>query len=340
MLGYSPKKYDVYGIIGLAVVIIFAAGRNRVGTDFVTYMNIFKRYAAMEWGDFFSKVNDDILFNFINKITYSIGGRVFTWGVIAALIVIPIYSTVKKHYSDMDISCAMVVFLLLMYTTSFNVSREFIAVAIVFWGMKYVFENKFFKFALCVIIATMFHASAFVAITFWLFWSHKTDSAVVGNRRVLLIIAATIAVLGYQSIISFFSSNVSLFESYASYANDKDGGSNREFYLNLLVLFVISKLYKKFKDKDPRLEFLFSLLIVANLIGITGFSHPQVKRLAYYFSVPSQVIIFGYLPFCVEKHNKAFTTVSIYLYAIARFTLTAYILEQGHLIPYRFDLFG
>lgn len=337
-LSASKKKWALSAIFGLALVIIFAAGRFEVGTDSVTYQNIFSRNALMRWEAFFDKTHNDILFHTINKITYTWGGRVLTWGAIAALTVIPVYTTLRDEYPDISIGASMMVFLFLMYTTSFNVSREYIAVAIVFWGTRYVFKSKFIPFALCVLVAGLFHKSAFIAIILWLFWSHKNKKAITGWLRAFLIGLSAVAVVGYQEIISFVSSNISYFKDYESYAIDSFVGANRDFYLNLVVLLVILIVSKSLKERDPRLDYMLTLLIIANLIGLTGFTHPQVKRIAYYFSTPAELTIFGYLPTSFKRLDKNLVMMFIVVYVIARFTLTAYILGQGHLIPYEFSL--
>ena len=334
----TKKKWGFAALIGLAIVIIFAAGRDVVGTDFETYVNGFKRNAAMSWSTFFETTHNDILFNLINKITYTQGGRVLTWGVIAALIVIPVYTTLRDEYPNISIGTSMYVFFFLMYTTAFNVSREYIAVAIVFWGIKYVFKDKFIPFAACVFIAGLFHKSAFIAIILWLLWSHKDHKPIKGTKRGFLIVITTIAVYAYQSIISLITSNISYFEDYESYAFDKAGGANRDFFLNLVVLFVILIASKNLKKLDPRLDYMVLLLTIATIIGITGFSHPQVKRIAYYFSLPAELTIFGYLPSTSKIFSKNLVKLLICMYALARFTLVAYYLKQGHLIPYEFSL--
>ena len=179
----TKKKWGFAALIGLAIVIIFAAGRDNVGRDFVTYCRGFERNAALSWNAFFAKDHDDILFHLINKITYTQGGRVLTWGVIAALTVIPVYTTLRDEYPDISIGTSMFVFFFLMYTTAFNVSREYIAVAIVFWGIKYVFKSKFIPFAICILIAGLFHKSAFIAIILWFLWSHKNNKPIKGTKK-------------------------------------------------------------------------------------------------------------------------------------------------------------
>lgn len=339
LLGYSKKVVDPAGSLGLVIAILFAGGRYYVGTDFSVYVKGFIRNSKRSWSSFFNGDTEDFLFNAINKVTYGIGGRVFTWSVIMALTIIPIYIFIKKQFSDAVLFSVFSVFTLLCYTTAFNVSREFIAVAIVVFGIRFVFENKFKKFLICVAVAAMFHISALLSIVLWLFWSHKRNAPLSGRKNMFLILVTAFSAIAYQELISLVSSSFSAFKRYASLAQESGRGQNRDFYLNLAVLVVVLICYKKLKERDPRLVYMVSLLVVANLIGITGFTHPHVKRIAYYFDVPAQMVIFGYLPSCNLRLNKQTIVFLTYVYCVARFVLTAYILKQGNLIPYQFRLY-
>ena len=97
-----------------------------------------------------------------------------------------------------------------------------------------------------------------------------------------------------------------------------------------------AKILENIDEEEPRYQYFITLLILATLIGVTGFSHPQVKRIAYYFSIPADLVIYGYIPKKVPEQSRSLTFVILCIYVLARFTLTAYILKQGHLIPYEF----
>ena len=74
------KNINIYSILSIGILILFAAGRYHVGTDCDTYITIFERYSSYEWNDFFEQVDSDILFAIIAKVTYMCGGRILTWG--------------------------------------------------------------------------------------------------------------------------------------------------------------------------------------------------------------------------------------------------------------------
>ena len=334
------KTINIMSVIGLMIIILFAAGRYYVGTDCVTYNNIFARYAAYDWKTFFQITNAELLFALVAKVTFSAAGRVLTWGAFAALTVVPVYYTLKEEYPHVSFGVAMMVFLISFYTTSFNVTRQFVAVAIVFWGVKYVYNNRFVPFALSVVIASGFHQTAIIAILLWFLWDHKTHCAIIGWRRVCFLIGITLVIIFYQNVIEYLSSNISSFDKYESYTEISDRGKNRDLIVSIVEMVVLFLFRNPICNKDKRNDFLYSLLIISVLIGFTGFTHPQVKRIAYYFAMPSTVVLFSYLPTCFRNESRVVSKILIIGWFAGLFILTAYILGQANLIPYRFDLFS
>ena len=340
-LNEGRKKYNainLWSLIGLSILVVFAAGRYHVGTDCNTYIHMFERYAVLSWPQIFN--SGEVLFCATAKICYMQGGRVLTWAVFAGLTVLPIYLAIYRQYPELYGFAAFFAFLTLYYAFSFNITRQFIAVALIVWGMKFVFENRLIPFLLVIVLASGFHLSAPVAGLMWFLWDHKRNAPIEGQKKIILLLMITIVVFGYQEAISYITGNISIFGGYSSYADTSTSGQNRDLYLHIVELIVFLLLKGKMKVEDERVEVMYSLLIISALIGFTGFTHPQVKRLAYYYAVPAKMILFGYLPNCFTENSKKLAVVLVCIYTTAYFTLTAYILGESNLIPYQFDLFS
>lgn len=334
----GKNKSSIYNIIGIGILAIFAAGRYHVGTDMVTYEHSFARYSAYTWVELLRNSNGEILFAAIAKITYSLGGRILSWGTFATLIVVPVYLALKKYYQGISVGVAFFVFLFFYYTISFNVTRQFIAVAFIFWGLHFIYEDRFISFLVIVILATGFHSSAPIALLLWFLWDHKSHYAVVGKRRILLLLMAVILIIGYQSVIEYITTNISLFSRFDEYAETSLAGANRDLYLNILELIILMIFRKSLINADKKNEYMYTLLIITVLVSFTGFTHPQVKRIAYFFAMPSKSVLLGYLSYGFVDQSKWLSKVLVCMYAIFVFILTAYIMQQGNLIPYSFNL--
>lgn len=335
----NDKAINVVNIVGLIVIIVFAAGRYHVGTDTWTYMRIFRRFEEMNWSEFIHSIYGDYLFATIAKATYSLGGRVLTWGTFAALTAIPVYLALRKEYPKVSISVAFLIFLFSYYTTGFNVVRQMVAVAIVFYGLKFIFNNKLLPYLITILIAFGFHSSATIALPIWFLWDHKNGVPIDGSKRLLIIATTAVVCAGYQTAISIFTGGIDYYEQYSSYAVESSRGQNRDIYVYGIELFLILCYREKLQFIDKRVTFLLDMLIISFLIGLTGFYHPQVKRLAYYYAMPARMILFGYL-FAVFPKDKSQEAVKIFtiIWIATLFVLTAYILKQSNLIPYHFNL--
>lgn len=326
--------------IGLLIPIVFAAGRYYVGTDFVSYLYMFDRCAGVPWDLFLeSSYARSPLFFSICKVTYVFGGRVLTFGIIAALIVVLTYTTLRKQYPDIALGTSIVVFFFSFFSVSLNVCRQYIAVAIIFYGLRYIFEDKLIKFLFVVLVAVLFHKSAIIAVVMWFLWNHRNHSAVVGKKRCFLFLTVLAAILSYQKIIVVAINNISFLSNFRAYVNlSNNNASNRDFYLAIFQLVIILAMLTKMKHKDNRIDFMITMMGIALLIGITGFWHPQIKRVAFYFQMPSALVLCGYMPMCVKEREKNLMTALIILYVVLKFILTAYVLGQGNLFPYTFDM--
>lgn len=334
----KQNAINLWSFIGLSTLVVFAAGRYHVGTDCNTYIHMFERYALLPWSQILQ--NGEVLFCITAKLCYMLGGRVLTWGVFAGLTIIPVYLAIFSQYPKLYGFAAFFSFMSVFFAFSFNITRQFVAVALIVWGMKYVFENRLIPFLLIIILASAFHLSAPVAGMMWFLWDHKRNSPIVGQKKFLLLVTIAIIVFGYQEIISYITGHVSSLEYYAYYADTSTRGQNRDLYLHIAELVILVLLKRKMKVEDERVEVMYSLLVISVLIGFTGFTHPQVKRLAYYYTVPAKTILFGYLPNCFTQNSKKLVVALVCIYTAMYFTLIAYILGDSNLIPYRFDLFS
>lgn len=336
----STNNTSRAAFVGLVLLIVFAAGRYHVGTDMTTYNYIFARYSKMSCFSFFRNIESEFLFRVIAKITFAIGGRVLTWASFAALTVIPVYLTLRDDYKELCLATSFFVFCVAYYTTSFNITKQFVAVAIVFWAIHFLFNNQFFPFLVSIVIAAGFHTSALLAISIWFLWDHKKNCAIKGKKRVLILIVISVVVFFSQSVIKYVTSHISYLSSFSSFSELDRRGLNRDFYVSLFECAFIFVLCSQQRKENEVLDFMFSLLLISTIIGFTGFVHPQIKRNAYYFSVPAHVIISGYLPYRFTENSRTISKLLICTYFAVLFVVTAFILGEGDLIPYRFDLFS
>lgn len=335
----KKKSFITPAIIGFTIIILFAAGRYHVGTDMGTYTHMFERYLTSDWNAIFSE-SSEYLFLFIAKITYAIGGRVLTWGTFAALTAIPTFLALSDEYPKTSFGIAFFTFLCAYYSTSFNITRQMVSVALIFWGIKYIFRDQPCRFILLVIVATGFHTAALLAIPMWILWDHRNSISIKGQKRLGVLIIIAVVVAFYQFFITRLSAGVDFFSRFDSFAISDNRGRNRDFYVYLFELIIVLMFRRRLVLIDERNDFFISLLVISVLIDITGFSHPQVKRIAFFYAMPARMVLAGYLPQCSTGGNAKIIRVMTYIWVSMLFVLTTYVLRESNLIPYHFNLFS
>lgn len=143
----------------------------------------------------------------------------------------------------------------------------------------------------------------------------------------------------YQNALEFLSSHVTFLSTYEGYAEISTRGQNRDLYVHIIE-WVIIYFLQKHMEEDKAVVMMINMLTISVLIGFTGFTHPQVKRMAYYFEMPAKLVLAGYLPYAFSERSRWLAKFMICLWFFALFVLSAYILGEANLIPYRFDLFS
>lgn len=100
----------------------------------------------------------------IEKLGGSIGTVLF---FIHTLIVAPIYLGLKRINRQYPICLGMFIFYMLFYNASLNMMRQWIAMAILFYGLSYLFANEKKKYFIVVIAACLFHTSALMGVVIY-----------------------------------------------------------------------------------------------------------------------------------------------------------------------------
>ena len=166
------KKMLVF--LGFILPVILAGLRaDSVGTDVEVYgkwaynqailTDSFKIYYQART----ESILGDIGYYFLTYVSakifpnYHIG--LFIYSMIIQLF---LYLGLKKYHRifNTPVWLGMLLYYVTLYNYSLNLLRQSIAIVIIFYGSAYIFEKKYWKFILFLILATLFHSSAFIAV--------------------------------------------------------------------------------------------------------------------------------------------------------------------------------
>lgn len=133
------KRLNIFDILTLQFLVLIAGLRYDVGTDYLAYLSGFRNINSLEWSFF-----GEPAFRALNYLTKAFvpGPDYKIFIVIAALTYIPIYLRIKSRNPRYFPVYLLFFILFGFYTMSFNVSRQWIAIALIFYGADYLIRGK------------------------------------------------------------------------------------------------------------------------------------------------------------------------------------------------------
>lgn len=324
--GARDPKWTFFDVLAVMVLIAFAGMRYNVGTDYLVYGMLYKSVDESNWLKAIEASPLDAGFTVLMLVVKSVTNapEALFW-LSSALTVIPIYSTMKRLSASSVFSVGLYI-LLAFYVAPFNTVRQGIAVALLFWASTYV-DRKWLRWALLVLLASSFHASALLAALIQLAVRRWRPS--LASATIVLVVGVVVgATLGR---ISFIQDMLTVLDpTYAIYlATPTETGIGA--YLLVVAhlgLLVFAALISVGSAKGPPAAYLTYVFVGISLL-IVGTQSAVLARMADYFLI-YQILL---LPSAVvsSRHPRAYAGV-ITLAAAAYFAL--YLSNYGDLVPY------
>ena len=302
------------------ILFLFSALRYDTGYDY-SYTYLPGYYKIVNGG----VTHFEPLFVLLNKFVFYVFNNVdFLFGLCSFITIGIIVAWVFKESSDYFISIVML-FATRFYLYSFTQVRQYIAIAIFLYSIKYIINKNFKKYFFNIIIASLFHKTAFLYFPIYFLNRLKID-----RKKFLLIfiIAPLFSPLFnrlYIIIGNYF---------YHNYMASNYGVGNSSIVSTVLALIfsIITFIYMNKLDNDKyniyiNLQLLVWVLITNisginesyRIIGMFMYSSIVLMSECYYLSNKKQKIVFSIL----------LLTISIYS------TYLMLIYDGSKMIPYR-----
>ncbi len=334
----SPKNPLVFVsvVFAIAVPSVFAGLRYEVGTDYVNYNYRITVIRDLSFVEVLQLDNVEFGYTLGIKILSFFFSNPMIFGIISAATLAIIVHTLLTQYDDRD--CGMMYFIYLMqyYFFSYNLVRQNLALAIVFYSMKYIYEGRLKKFLLYIFIGAMFHYSAFIFIPAYFLWNKPKKWRIKTGGKFLIMAVVILLTMNFRQILQFMVNlGVPYISKYLYLLIDNTNAQNRDFFVKVLILTIFLIVKKKLKKDSDRNSFLIDLYLISVIIGFTGFYTPFFKRAAFYYAIP-EIILMSRVPkiMATPMQRYVFRWIIMIAYMML-FVLTAYVLKQSDLIPYQ-----
>lgn len=323
-------KVDVLILISsitFGLLWVIAGFREGVGTDYYPYMDYFYKTDVytlfnnpFEWG-----------FYYLNKIlNIATGNPRFIFLVVSFIILFVINEALLKFSPNYYLSILLFINLY-FYFNSLNIMRQFIAVAIIFYSIKYIYERDLKKFTISIIIASLFHLTS---LFFWFMYfivqrKYKLFIYIFG------IMFSFLFVFLFPYIVNFLVVFMPRYQSYLT--NMFTESSSNSVILIISTTLVFAYVLFRNKEWERKNIILFNLVYIGLILNIAASFNFLFYRISIYF----YIFVILLIPQLVEMVDKRYQNwVSA---AIVSVTLVycIYLLYSGNgeILPYRFSFF-
>lgn len=322
-----PKKPNLLFVTLLLIPMILIGGlRYQVGTDFLNYTLMYNSYSNQSISEIL--LGEDLGFGLINwicsKIVYNPQLMFFVCVFLTTLIIV---TTIRKYSNIFEISMFLYISTMAYYS-QFNIVRQCLASAIIFWGIKYIFNDNKLKYFAIVIFASMFHSTAIVMIP--VYYLVKIEP---WSKKMLLII------LGAISIMVLFDPFLNVLNivlqgtKYQVYTiiKDVDNGVNFIRVIVLAIPIILSYFYKnKLNDNEVKIYINYSIFYF--MIMLISVKATYFARIAGYFNLYN-ILLFPKIILAEKSKLKYLIYVSILIcYTIYMILLLP---VESNLLPYQ-----
>lgn len=283
------KKSLLYLLIVL-LALVFGLRAEYVGIDTINYLRYYNetlRYGpsvTASWYDtiyvygmsLFSMEGGFIAFNFVVTL------------VTNALILCRLWD----FRSDINLSLSFGLFYAFFIPVELNIARQLLAIAIVFWGSRYIFAHRTWLFLLLLGFSVLIHRAALIAVLLLLALYYIKDQMSYAERTIVSVATLLLPLCAIAALLFLLRSGY--FADYAKYFAADDIKVGLMTVLKVAILFIgFSKagIYQRFSIQG-RASRLFTFIGLA--MSVVGYLFDYMERIGYFFSI-FDIVTFSYL---------------------------------------------
>lgn len=317
-----------FTIPSFILLFVISAFRGDFTTDYKNYTGLFDLYNRYSFSELLTAgFQNEIGYIYLNKIIGLFTTDALYFFLITTFVILfGFFHHFKKYSVNLWLSVLMFV-TVGSYYASFNITRHIFAVAIVFIGSRYLYERKFFKWVLVVLLAALFHKTAIIMIPFYFILNFRIKL----KNWVIIVIGSAIVILFFDNIVDFAQQYF-----YEQYTDDSYGMWGQAVTnIVLPVAFLIFSLFNinKLDPENNIHRIWFNAGIFYAFFNILALQVEMVERLGRYFAPYSLLLI----PFIFSKMQNKHLRFVYSMVLIFLLILYNYVILSGSVFdPYYF----
>lgn len=299
----DTKRKRIFMFIVFGTLIVVAAIRDiSVGVDTRQFCNNFDKIKFLTLQQSFNLRYEKGFIILCKALSYINSNHQIL--IIASSIIIFFMMGMFIYKNSKDVVFSSILYITLnTYAMHMNVMRQAIAIAIFILGYELFFKkNKFIKYSITVILASLFHQTAIIMLVLILIKDRKYTEKTY-------LVTNIIAVLSLVLAPTIWMIATSLFPTYAGYAKTEYINSS---YLAGTISAIIAWLVltmgiffeRKNKEKGSTYNFLAYIMSILFIIDVLVIKINLFVRLATYFGIFTCVWLPSTLQNIQDKNEK------------------------------------
>ena len=317
---YEKRRINFIKIAMLLLILQSGLRNWYVGSDTFQYSIRFDYVRRSSWSDlitnFLSFQGKDPFYTLFQK-TFQILTSDYQWYL---LLVATIFMSALGHFlikNTTHIRHAVVALVLYMgnFYGFFSITgiRQTLATAMLLWSFQFIKERKLFYFSALVLVAGLFHISAFVFFPLYFIAPIKRPRLIF----ILSLIGLPLVFVFKNQLAIFFVNFVDAGDRFGSYADQyKTGGSVVLTAAHILLGIWALTLITKTLSIAPKTYLMFNTFAVALFFFPLQWVNPSAGRIAQYFTV----IMMVWIPFLLDsatinkpKNRELIYTITVFV---------------------------
>ena len=309
---------------GIAYFLIAALRSWNVGGDSFNYKYMFEVVSSLNLSQVIQYAKTDpFFFIFLKALSCISGNYTFLFSIVSAFFVITVWTFIYR-YSDDPVLSIIILLAFNLYQFSLTGMRQTIAMGFIVLSLIETKKQRRFLPYLCVIIGSLFHASAFIFMIIPLMRQITITTAMLRFSSLLLAVVFILR----RAIASIF---IIFIRERGYNLSLSNSGATMMFVIAVLygMAIVFLKEYSK-TDKDYSILYYMGWFAVFFEILVT--SQNIFFRAAFYFLISYVILIPNLVSRVKSRNSRLILKSSMYILMSAQYLL--FTIGSCHILPY------
>lgn len=322
-LRLKPRNFFI--VLSFLPMFLVSALRYRVGVDYMSYTYIFDNInqglpSHTEGG-----------YEYLNRLVgFYTADAQWVYAVVAFLSIAMVVWGVFRYSPNPAYSLFLFVTMGYLFS-SFNILRQYIAIALIFASLRLIREKKFWPFCAVVLIAMLFHKTAIIMIPLYFLLRLRLKQSYM-----LVLSAIGLCCIPLRGVLTDLLVNT----FYPQYAGTSliQPLSLFEVCYYALVFGLLILLCLRYKEKFFRDDYnliLFNCVFYSFLVYLCLSFVPEINRIAVY--IEFFVILLVPRLFAVEENPKVrrlYYAITV-IFFLAFFFVSVGVMGRYNVLPYQ-----